>query len=271
MTSTDHFEHDGVQVFRFGYSPVGRPYLFVNLYYVDGLLIDTGQRWARKQIQQKLSELDVQQIYITHHHEDHTGNIPELRAQFSCPVYAPERCCEVMKSPPSISVAQWLTWGPRPAYHHLLALDGQLQTPSHTFSIVPIPGHASDMVALYEPDRKWLFSADLYLNSYIGYYLKNERMSQQIASLKRALALDFKVLFCAHNPQFTDGREKLQRKLHFLEDFYGSVSHWYKQGYQTNEIYRIMNLKEHGLIHLLSRGELSKLNMVRSVIRDIES
>jgi len=270
MTTVDKFQFEDIHYFRFGYSPFGKPTMYVYFYFVDGLLIDAGQRKARSKILKELSPLPVQQLFITHHHEDHTGNIHELQQEFECPVYATELCCKMMKDPPSISFAQWLVWGNRPAYETLTPIESMIKIPNHQFQLIPIPGHAEDMVALYEPERKWLFSADLYINSYIGYYLKNESIISQINSLKRALKLDFNQLFCSHSPQLIGGKEKLREKLNYLEAFYENVTKWYRQGLNAKEIYKRMNLKEHGYIHLLSHGKLSKLNMVKSAIRDYE-
>lgn len=85
-----------------------------------------------------------------------------------------------MKNPPPISFAQKRVWGTRPAFSDLIPKDDQLETPDQKFTLTPISRHAKDMVALYEPEKKWLFSADLYVNSYIGYYLRDESIVQQI-------------------------------------------------------------------------------------------
>ncbi len=271
MTIIESFEFESIRYFKFGYNPIGKPSLFAYIYFVDGLLIDSGQRRMKREILSTLSPLDVQQMFITHHHEDHSGNIHPLKAQFDCPVYASELCCEMMKNPPPISLAQKVVWGTRPAYHDLIPITDHLETPNNNFTIIAIPGHAKDMVALYEPERKWLFSADLYVNSYIGYFLEDESIVQQIQSIKKILVLDFKTLFCSHNPRIEDGRQKLEEKLHFLEDFNQNVIEWYKKGYNAKEIYKILKMKEHGFIHILSHGYLSKLHMVKSVIRDFKN
>ncbi len=271
MVTVTPFKFEGIRYFKFGYSPIGKPSMFVYIYFVDGLLIDTGQRRVKKEAVATLSHLEVDQMFITHHHEDHTGNIAPLQRQFDCPVYAPTLCCELMKGPPPLSIAQKVVWGSRPAYADLIPITDQLKTANHNFLMIPIPGHAEDMVALFEPDKGWLFSADLYINSYIGYYLKNESITQQIQSLKRTLELDFRVLFCAHSPQLHHAKEKLEDKLQFLEDFYGQVVHWYLKGYGPKAIFKAMGLSEHGAIHRLSLGQLSKLNMVRSAIRDFQN
>ena len=270
MRHVNHYTYDGVRYFRFGYNPIGKPFLFVNVFFVDGLLIDTGQRNMSRSVMKTISSLEVKQIYLTHHHEDHTGNISVLQRRFNCGVYASTKCCELMTNPPPISLAQRMVWGNRPAYHHLIPIIDLLRTPKHTFQLIPIPGHAEDMVALYEPDKKWLFSGDLFINSYIGYCLQNERIMQQITSIRRVLTLPFETMFCSHNLATTEGRSWLEKKLSYLEKFYQDVARLYQKGYSPKEIFNRLDLKEHGGIHLLSHGMLSKMNMVRSVIRDLD-
>lgn len=263
-------QYQEVQAFKFGYAPIGKPNLFVHLYYIDGLLIDSGQSLARKAILESTKALPVEQMFITHYHEDHSGNIKPLQKQFGCNVFAPSKCCEIMKNPPPISFAQKITWGKRPPVIDLKPKVDFIETKNHRFALIPIPGHAPDMVGLYEPDKKWLFSADLYLNSYIGYYLRDESMKQQIASIKRVLELDFDVMFCAHNPQFTNAKGQLSKKLNFLESFYDDVANLHQKGLSAKEIFKQLNFQEDWFITTISGGALSRKNMVKSVIRDLE-
>jgi len=269
MIVTDTFQHQSVKAYKFGYSPFGKPKMHVHVYYIDGLLIDTGHSHASKEVLRQVGELAVNQIFITHHHEDHSGNLNRLQAHFDCPAYASEACCELMKKPPKISLAQHIFWGNRPPNHQLIPHKKTIHTDKYNFQIIPIPGHASDMVALYEADKKWLFSADLYVHYYINYFMENESVIQQIESIKRILELDFEVLFCAHNPKLTGGKALLEKKLIFFENFYAQVSELYEKGYTVTQIFKQLNFKENYYIKFLSHGNLSKINMVKSVIRDI--
>lgn len=271
MLTHDHFQHGDVRAFRFGYHPFSKPAMFVHCFLVDGLLIDTGQSQARQAILDTLLQQPVEQIFITHHHEDHTGNLPQLRAHFGCPTYSSPRCSEMMQDPPRISLAQKLVWGERPADEGLTPIQGSLETDRYRFELIPIPGHAEDMVALYEPDRGWLFSADLYVHHRIKYFMASESMLGQIESLRRVLQLDFNQLFCAHNPQLAGGKDKVRQKLVFFEDFYGQVVEWYARGYNSKAIFRQMELSEKWFTRILSGGHLSGLNMVRAAVRDLQS
>ncbi len=269
MRIVDTFTHEDVQIYRFGSNPFGKPSFYSHIFFVDGLLIDSGHIHMRKEVFAEVKNLPVHQILITHFHEDHTGNISLLRPHFSCPVYASDRCCQIMKDPPPISLAQKITWGNRPAYPHLHVHGEGIQTPKYRFNIIPIPGHAPDMVALFEPRKKWLFSADLYVHHYISYFMREESVSQQIESIRKVLDLDFEVLFCSHNPQFNGGKEKLVKKLAFLEDFYAKVAPLCIEGARAEQIFKQLGLKEKWKVRLLSHGHMSRLNMVRAVMRDV--
>ncbi len=244
----------------------------VYVYYVDGLLIDTGQPKARQSVLQETAKLNIDQVIITHHHEDHSGNAPFIKDQHNCPIYASETCVELMKAPPEISPVQRLTWGDRPANTDLIALDrNEIKTANHTFSIVPVPGHAADMIALHEPERKWLFSADLFINSYISYFIYNESITAQIESLRRVLSLDFKVMFCAHNPKLETPRASLEKKLNYLESCYEEVRQLYERGLDERSIIKALKWKEMWLVRLASMGQLSRKNMIRAILRDLKA
>ena len=270
MLVKESFSHQDVTGFKFGYMAMGKPSMFSHVYYVDGLLIDTGHSRVEKHVLDQTRLLSVNQLFITHHHEDHTGNLPAVMKQHNCPAYASTLCCETMKAPPPISFAQKLTWGTRPPSNDLVPVDDVLNTENYSFQLIHIPGHAHDMYALYEPNQQWLFSADLYINSYIGYFLKTESIAQQISSTKKVLELDFDVMFCAHNPQLKNGKAKLKKKLGFLESSFEKVAHLYEKGLDAKAIFKALKLKENKFVKLLSGGHLSQLNMVKSVIRDIE-
>lgn len=268
MQITNLFQHPPIQGFQFGSAFYGKPKMYVYTYFVDGLLIDTGHSNARKMIMSHLTKLPVEQIFITHHHEDHNGNLVALQNHFKVPTYSSSLCAEIMKKPPTISFSQWLTWGKTSKNKNIIPLEAEIKTANYTFQLIPIPGHAKDMVALYEANEGWLFSADLYVYDYIKFFLREESIAEQITSIKRVLALDFNLLFCSHNPKIKNGKMHLKRKLEFLENFYQTVVNWHTQGYPPEQIMDKMNLKKQYWMRFISGGALSTLNMVKSVIRD---
>lgn len=174
------FHHGNIQGFKFGSKLFGKPRMFSHVYFVDGLLIDTGHSNMRNEIMATIGQLPVEQIFITHHHEDHTGNLAEAQEHFRGQTFASARCADLMKDPPTISFAQWLTWGDRPSNHHIVAEEHQIVTARYNFEVISIPGHAVDMVGLYEAGEGWLFSADLWVSSYIHYFMRSESMGSRL-------------------------------------------------------------------------------------------
>lgn len=262
------FKQQNVLGIKAGYSPFGQPNLIAYCYFIDGLLIDTCGSRMKNEVTSTLFSLPIEQIFITHHHEDHCGNLTEIQRHFDCSTYAHPTCIETLKNPPQLSFPQWLFWGTYPKNYQLTPKADFIKTPNYQFEILHLPGHAVDMCCLYEPQNGWLFSADLYVNHYIKYFKQDESMAGQIQSLKKVLQYDISVLFCGHRPQFEHCNDKLKRKLNFFENFYGQVSTLYRQGYSESAILKKMQLKEMWLMRLISGNELSVVNMIRSVIRD---
>ena len=173
-----------------------------------------------------------------------------------------------MKKPPPISLAQKIYWGERPPFFDLIPIQDTIETEKYKFEIIPTPGHAVDMAVLFEPQKRWLFVADLYVSYYINYFVKSEMMAAQIESIKKVLSYDWDFMFCSHNLNIQCGRNELESKLQFLEEFYEKVANLFHQGFNDRQIFSNLKLKEDWTIKLVSGGNLSKLNMVKSVIRD---
>ena len=93
-------------------------------------------------------------------------------------------------------------------------------------------------------------------------------MAKQIESIQTVLKLDWDFLFCSHNPNIKCGRNELESKLQFLENFYEKVADLFHQGLTAPQIFKKLKLKEKWLIRFSSGGSLSKMNMVRAVVRD---
>lgn len=268
MKKVKSFKDGPVEGYKFGSVPIGKPRMFSHVFFIDGLLIDTGHPNMRKEAVAAISTWPVEQIFITHHHEDHRGNLDVLKSHFDCPAYASRRCIEISKKTLQSNFAQLLVWGRVGPTSAMTVEEVEIRTPKYTFELIPIPGHAEDQFCLYEREQGWLFSADLWVSPYIRYFMRSESMSEQIESIKRVLQLDFGPMYCSHNPQFEGGKEKLAQKLQFFEDFYGKAAGLYHEGHSPRRIMKRMGLKESWTTRILSTGALSGLNMVKAVVRD---
>ena len=79
-------------------------------FFVDGLLIDTGSNSLAQEFQSFFSPLSIEQIALTHSHEDHAGNVAWLQQQKDVPIYLHRDSltrCETVGDYPMYRQALW--------------------------------------------------------------------------------------------------------------------------------------------------------------------
>lgn len=237
---------------------------------VDDVLIDTGQRLNRENIYHAVRDKKLSKIILTHHHEDHSGNVAFLMRKKQVPAFAHPKAVSILSQGYAISpLGRLLNGAVDRAFLEPLLETDVVETEHHKLVPVYTPGHCDDHYCYYEPNRGWLFSGDLYVADKIKYFAPYESLHTQIDSLKKLLKLDFDALFCSHNPKVTDGKQRLQNKLRFFEDFAGQVETYYRQGHNARQIFALMGGKENYYYKVLTFGNFTAENMVRSVVRDL--
>lgn len=266
VVETDQFER--VKMIRLGYGPIGSPLMSVWMYVLDEWVIDTGQHHMAKAVKTLLPEKKISGIALTHHHEDHSGNAAMLSAMHRIPVMGHPLAAAKLRRGFAIRPYQYLVWGKAPAVG-VLPLTGVIET--ERFALLPVktPGHSKDHIVFLEKQHGWLFAGDLYLGERIKYFRSDERIDDQIASLKKVLQFEFDALFCAHNPCLTDGKSKIKNKLQFLEDFYGQVKILVAKGFSEKAVIKELDPATDRLIKWMTMGNVSYANMVRSAMASI--
>lgn len=254
--------------YELGWSPVGRPMMTCLCYRVGPLLIDTGMRHMRSAVVNMAGQTGIEAVFLTHYHEDHSGNAGALRTRFGIPVFGSEPAVQKLRRPHKIFPYQHLMWGAADPVT-VDIFPGIWKQAGFRFESVHTPGHSKDHLVYLEPNHGWLFSGDLYLAHQIKYFRADEHIDEQIGSLKKVLSLDFDALFCAHRPQPVNGKHYIRKKLQYLEDFFGQVAALAKRGMNENQIMRQLHLKEQHLIKWMCFGNVSMKNMVRSVMRSL--
>jgi ribonuclease/clavin/mitogillin len=271
LTVIEKYSHEEINYWKLGTSWWGKPGIYVHSFLIDGLLIDTGHTYIKKEFLQVLSEKTINKVILTHHHEDHSSNVDAIKRQHKIEGFASPLCCNIMQEPPRLEPARRLTWGQNSAAD-LLPLDfsEKLETNSFSFDILETPGHAVDQISLHEKNRGWLFSGDIFIHDYVKSFMRDENIYHQIDSIKLLLELDFDALICNHQPVFHKGKKRLRNKLQFLEDLVGKVR---EEFIKTNSVSQTMNslrIKENHFLKGFSLGQLSAKNMILSVISGIE-
>jgi glyoxylase-like metal-dependent hydrolase (beta-lactamase superfamily II) len=88
MQYLKHQKFADVEMFRFGYSPIGKPQLSVYCYLIDNVLIDTAQTNCQEKVLKAFENKIIDKILITHWHEDHSGNTAKLAKFHNAQVYS---------------------------------------------------------------------------------------------------------------------------------------------------------------------------------------
>ena len=256
-----------VEIYKFGSAPIWKPLMMVCCFYVDKLLIDTAQYNARQKVLATFQNKKIDQIALTHWHEDHTGNAAGLYLQHQATVFAhpftAEKLCTGFKVLP---YEQYMFGRIKPYAVPTKPFPEKITTENFEFVPIHTPGHSSDHTVILEPNKGWLFSGDLFVSIKIKYFRRGEDLGEQIESIKKVLQYDFEVIFCGHFPQFKNGKELFQKKLQYFEDFYGKVKHYYLQGLESKQIMKALKIKEIHWLKYATCSDVSVELMVQSVI-----
>lgn len=233
------------------------------LYVVDGLLIDCGPQIMEEELAPFLLNAGIKMAAVTHIHEDHCGNAAWIEKNLKVPIYIhPE---DVAKAALEGQYAEYrrLTWGDRPPFK-ALPMPEILSTGKYNFTLINTPGHLPHHQVLFEPNQGWLFSGDLFVREKQRFCATGENLRQTRESLENILKLDFETVFCGHSGVMENGRERLQRKLEFLQDLHDQVEVLRSRGLSDQEI-TLELFPDSQIITEISGGEWSSLNVIKSI------
>jgi glyoxylase-like metal-dependent hydrolase (beta-lactamase superfamily II) len=257
-------DYDDVRFFRMARTVAGRGFYWTGVYFVDGLLIDSGPPNMRGEAERLFRELRVRTCVTTHHHEDHSGNNGLLAETFGIVPFAHALGIERLADPPPLHFYRRFAWGsPRPSTAQ--PVREVVETDTCRFDVIHTPGHADDHIVLHEPNRGWVFSGDLYLGTRLKVLRSDEDVFALMDSLRRLIALEPRVLFCQHRGRLERPVAQLQRKLDALAELQGSIERLHAKGLSDGEIARTLPGRDL-FWRIGTRGHFSKANFVRAFL-----
>ncbi|MCS6820572.1 MAG: MBL fold metallo-hydrolase [Microscillaceae bacterium] len=261
------YQFQNVYYFEFGKAllPFRPAPMTVYCFWLDGLLIDTAQKSMQKYVFEMLEPYPIEQIVLTHYHEDHAGNVKNLAEKYQVPVFAGELTAKKIRDGFKILPYEKILFNSVPPYEHIQPLPSKIQTNRYELLPIHTPGHSPDHYVFLEKKQGWLFSGDFYLGK-LRFFRREENIAQHIESLHKILEYDFEVLFCGHYPSLRNGKALMQGKLQYLEDFYGKVAQLYAQGKSLKEILKEIEQKEVYWLKIATFNDVGVDYMIKSVI-----
>lgn len=262
ITATPYGEVLQIKMCRFPDFPSGT---WVCAYLVDGLLIDTGPAHTAGELVTFLRDKGVQMVVNTHAHEDHIAANRSLQETYGIHIYAHRLAVEMIRVIPTLYPYQQEIWGmPEPS--EVSPLGQHIETAHHLFEVIPTPGHAREHICLFNREKGWLFSGDLYVSEKPKVCRPNDDMCQIIEDLKRIFSLCPAFIFPAPAHILEKPRERLSQLIEYLEGLREKILGLYQQGIGI-EVIRDEVFGDEGIICELTQGQFSSLNMVRSFVK----
>lgn len=254
---------------------LGRPVHEVSAYRVGDLLIDSGPPPTAGRLaagcRDAVESGALSRLVLTHHHEDHVGGAAALR-ELGLPVLAPASAVPILAEGLRMPLYRRLVWSTPRRFRPEPLGEGRgvvarLGREELRFEVVPTPGHAFTHVCLWEPERRWLFSGDLYVHPRVRYLRRIEDVWAHVASLDRVLALGPERMICSHAGLVEDAEGAIRRKIGWWQGLAEAARALRERGWPLRRITRRL-LGREGFLYYASLGDFSKRNLVRSLLSD---
>lgn len=230
---------------------------------VDGLVIDTGPYSMSSDFTQFYQSYFVDQVVLTHSHEDHSGNASWFANQ-QIPIFCHRLGVEICSEDAPYPLYRQKTWGARKAFP-AYPLSQKFSSRQLDWEVIETPGHADDHVALFCHNKGIMFTGDLYVQPHTKIAMDTESIPEIIQSIKKLLTYDFEAMFCSHSGYFPNGKDQLRTKLNYLEDLSGKIIQLYLEGKSVLEIKQLFFPKHYQMISI-SNGEWDTIHIVTSII-----
>lgn len=233
----------------------------VHVYVVRGALVDTGFPAVEGEVGRLVDELRPRGAFVTHAHEDHSGNV-ELLARRGLPLAMGDETEARVRAAGRIPFYRRFTWeSMRP-----------LRAPVTPFvpddlRLLAAPGHSTDHMVVWDATTRTLFSGDLFLGVKVRVMHPSEDPYRIMESLRMAMALEPERMFCAHRGPVPTPLAALRARHDWLQATVGEIERHIAAGEARDDAIARAVLGPETFTGWFSRGEYAHRNIVASVRR----
>lgn len=246
------------------------------VYRVGRLLVDSGApRLVAAMLPRILEDGPVERIWISHHHEDHAGGAPLIRAATGARAWTHAWTAPLVQSGFRVRPYQRRLFGRFRPWVPDAVLDlpargrSVWDVPEGRFEVLHVPGHSHDMSVLWWPENRILFSADLYLGRRLRAMRRDESFPELADSVARVLReTSPRHLLCTHNPVTGQGVAALRAKHAFLQRSARRIEGLRRRGLDRDRVARELLGTPHWRMAAFSLGDVMGRHLVASAEGD---
>jgi glyoxylase-like metal-dependent hydrolase (beta-lactamase superfamily II) len=231
-------------------------------YLIRGMLIDCGFHVAREHVRALVGRERPEGLFVTHYHEDHSGNI-ELLARAGIPIAASDETLATLRAPASIRFYRRVTWGEAPALRSAVS-----PLATDDFQLIAAPGHSFDHHVVLDKTDGTIFGGDLYLGVKVRVAHPGEDPRMLARTLRAVAALGPTRLFDAHRGLVKDPVPLLLAKADWTEESIAAIEARISAGATNAQIVRDLFGGE-SMPGYFSGGDYSRTNFVKAVRRSL--
>jgi hydroxyacylglutathione hydrolase len=200
----------------------GFPPNSINVYVIDGVLIDAATRHAGRRILRQLQDREIAAHALTHAHPDHQGASHRVCSELGVPYWVGERDIPAAENPDLIGERQ--PDHPVPQFFHRVCtgpghnVDRPLTEGDRvgSFEVLDVPGHSAGHVAFWRESDRVLVAGDVLNSANVFTGIPGLRLPYDFftpdpetnrRSAKRLGELEPELVLLGHGPPVRDRRK----------------------------------------------------------------
>ncbi|MEP6834652.1 MAG: MBL fold metallo-hydrolase [Gemmatimonas sp.] len=230
----------------------------VHVFVVRNVMIDTGFPGVAPEMRYAVDRFRPYGAFLTHHHEDHAGNV-QLLAERGVPIATDTETLARVRKPGRIGLYRHFTWK---AMRRLKSTLTPFE--DDRLSLIPTPGHCSNHQVVWDEHTGTCFTGDLFLGVHVRVAHSYENPREHVRSLRSVLVRNPARVFCAHRGHIENGVTMLQSKVDWMEETIGVIEQRIDDGQSDRHIQREL-LGPLGRTHFISAGDYSPVNLVTAI------
>jgi glyoxylase-like metal-dependent hydrolase (beta-lactamase superfamily II) len=261
--------YDGVIIYKMGRS-IGKfvPYT-VHSFLLEDTLIDTGTKFASEEFLTALEGRQINKIINTHFHEDHIGLNQSIQEKYSAKIFAHKDSIPNIENPRNVNLRlyQKHIWA-YPECSKVDAIGDSIKIGQYQFQVIHVLGHSAGDICLYQPQKKWLFTGDMFCGIKNIYLRRDEDFNLLLKSLENLSKLEIDTIFCCLKGVVTSGNQALTSKIKYMKALRDKILSMHKNGLTARQI-RNKLLGPEDMMFLITGGHFSKQFLIDNILKSV--